>query len=77
MKREYLKYDKIVRLLNSGYEIFTDRGFGGAPYTPLFFGLYDLKGKKKGNIHHMTMKSLINNKVITDKYGEKKYSLIK
>lgn len=79
MVRDYLKYDKVIEMLNDGWVIYTDNGFGGAPYTPLFFRLWDAKTEKinGGEIHRQTINKLIRNKIIhgTDrKHG--KYSLI-
>lgn len=77
--RKYLKYDKIVEMLNDGWEIETDRGFGSTPYTPLFFLLYKDKCCG-GEIHHQTIEKLIRKGVIrgrdvTVEYG--RYQLIK
>lgn len=77
-KRRYLNYEDVVNWLsNCNYKIYTDRGFGGAPYTPLFFELWD-NDIKVGNIHHSTIKKLIRFQVINSKENESgsgKYSL--
>ncbi len=74
--RTYVKYDTVICLLKQGWEIYTDRGFGGTPYTPLFFHLEKGKNQKK-NVHHATIKKLIKNKIIngTD-VTHAKYKLI-
>lgn len=69
MKRTYIKRDEVVRQLNSGADIFTDRGFGGAPYTPLFFKLYN-GGDCLGEIHHATIKKLIDDEIINSRENE-------
>lgn len=75
MKRSYIKFDDVVTLLKSGHEIFTDRGFGGAPYNPLFYRLY--KGDSViGELHPSTIKKLIKDNIIYGTNSKSKYSLI-
>lgn len=80
--RKYLKFEDIIAGLKKGYEIFTDRGAGGAPYTPLFFELWNCD-KKIGDIHRQTIKKLISNKIISgnksqfDKYKYQKNPALK
>lgn len=68
MKRKYIKFNDAVKMLNEGWEIFTDRGFGGAPYNPLFFYLH--KGDEQLEVHHSTIKKLISEKIINSKDNE-------
>lgn len=75
--RRYVKYEKAIEMLQNGWEIFTDNGFGGAPYTPLFFRLW--KGKVcGGEIHPKTLSKLIREKVINssdNESGSGKYAI--
>ena len=75
--RTYLKREFIVQCLKKGMKIYTDNGFGGAPYKPLFYELWD-GDKNLGNIHHATIKKLISDNIINSNKNESgtgKYSL--
>ena len=74
MKRSFVKFETAIKMLNDGWEIFTDRGFGGAPYNPLFFKLY--KGDELGGeVHHSTIAKLIKEEIIHDTSSTNKYKL--
>jgi len=74
MRRNYLKFNEIINLLKSGWEIYTSRG--SAPYNPIHYNLHSSKGDMK-RIHPATIEKLIRDKVITGRdLAHGKYKLI-
>lgn len=75
MKDDFVKYDKAITLLNSGWEIFTQRG--SAPWRPVYYHLYK-DGDDRKSIHFQTIEKLIREKIIngTDSPSGSKYKLI-
>lgn len=61
MRRSYIKSEEVIQLLQSGWEIFTERG--SAPYDPLYFHIYGNGGDRK-RIHPNTIQSLIKKNII-------------
>ena len=60
MVKQYAKQEQIIKLLNEGWEIFTERGT--APYKPLYFHIYAPEASSnefRFRIHPLTIQSLI------------------
>ena len=74
MRRNYPKFNEVIDLLKSGWEIYTSRG--SAPYGPIYYNLHSGKGDMR-RIHPMTIEKLIRDKVITGRdVTHGKYKLI-